>query len=267
VAWGLGRVDKFKRVLKEVQDVCRTTEHLRDLTIEVVPDEACIPVLAWSSAENRGDSATMLVADLGGGTLDVALLDVLSFERGEFHVLALGGKSDVGGESIERGLVKAMKEESRRILSSICGSDPKGLPGDCTFEDGRVLRLLARSIIVDSTARFAPGEPLLKEFEIAEFCTLNFRGADGITRKICEHLGDGALKRFTESFKNLSRNSTDLGLDDLKKDWERVIEGVLRTRGERRVEFFLTGARASLGHLWTPSMRFVAVQGLFQMTC
>lgn len=53
------------------------------------------------------DSRTVLVYDLGGGTLDISLLQA---KDGEFNILAVGGNSSLGGEDFDNLIVEHMAD-------------------------------------------------------------------------------------------------------------------------------------------------------------
>lgn len=57
---------------------------------------------------DAGDSETIVVYDLGGGTFDVS---VLRLDRGVFHVLATGGDSALGGDDFDKRIAETLARD------------------------------------------------------------------------------------------------------------------------------------------------------------
>ncbi|HUJ62460.1 MAG TPA: Hsp70 family protein [Kofleriaceae bacterium] len=66
---------------------------------------------ALGHGAHRGADARYLVCDLGGGTFDVALVDV---EAGVFEVLATTGDPFLGGDDIDRSIVENLVRDIRQ---------------------------------------------------------------------------------------------------------------------------------------------------------
>ena len=66
---------------------------------------------ALGHGAHRGADRRYLVADLGGGTFDVALVDV---EAGVFEVLATTGDPFLGGDDVDRALVENLVRDVRQ---------------------------------------------------------------------------------------------------------------------------------------------------------
>ncbi|HPH66173.1 MAG TPA: Hsp70 family protein [Kofleriaceae bacterium] len=69
---------------------------------------------------HRGDKRRYAVCDLGGGTFDVALVDV---EDGVFEVLSTTGDAFLGGDDFDRVLVEHLARDVRRLRSYDISSD------------------------------------------------------------------------------------------------------------------------------------------------
>jgi molecular chaperone DnaK len=69
---------------------------------------------------HRGEKRSYAVCDLGGGTFDVALVDV---EDGVFEVLATSGDGFLGGDDFDRILVEHLARDVRRLRSFDISSD------------------------------------------------------------------------------------------------------------------------------------------------
>jgi molecular chaperone DnaK len=65
---------------------------------------------ALGHGAHRGDNRRYLICDLGGGTFDVAAVDV---EEGIFEVLATAGDAFLGGDDIDRALVENLVRDVR----------------------------------------------------------------------------------------------------------------------------------------------------------
>ena len=70
---------------------------------------------------HRGEKRRYAVCDLGGGTFDVALVDV---EDGIFEVLSTTGDAFLGGDDFDRMLVEHLARDVRRLRSYDISSDP-----------------------------------------------------------------------------------------------------------------------------------------------
>ncbi|HTJ47113.1 MAG TPA: Hsp70 family protein [Kofleriaceae bacterium] len=65
---------------------------------------------ALGHGAHRGQNRRFAVCDLGGGTFDVAIVDV---EDGVFEVLATAGDSFLGGDDVDRAIVEQLVREMR----------------------------------------------------------------------------------------------------------------------------------------------------------
>lgn len=79
------------------------------LTVQRIINEPTAAALAYGV--DRGDDATIMVFDLGGGTLDVS---VLSISAGYLEVMATAGDNHLGGDDFDECLVSWMAREFER---------------------------------------------------------------------------------------------------------------------------------------------------------
>ena len=93
------------------------------LTVRRLLSEPVAAVLGYGA--HRGQNRRFVVCDLGGGTFDVAVVDV---EGGVFEVLACAGDSFLGGDDIDRAVVDQLVRELRHTHSVALTSDPEALP-------------------------------------------------------------------------------------------------------------------------------------------
>jgi molecular chaperone DnaK len=75
---------------------------------------------AFGHGAHRGADRKYLVADLGGGTFDVAAVDV---ERGIFEVLATTGDPFLGGDDVDRAIVENLVRDVRQTLGFDVSTD------------------------------------------------------------------------------------------------------------------------------------------------
>ncbi len=75
---------------------------------------------AFGHGAHRGADRKYLVADLGGGTFDVATVDV---ERGIFEVLATTGDPFLGGDDVDRAIVENLVRDVRQSLGLDVSND------------------------------------------------------------------------------------------------------------------------------------------------
>ncbi|MDR9778991.1 Hsp70 family protein, partial [Rhizobium hidalgonense] len=64
---------------------------------------------------DSNDEKIQVIFDLGGGTFDVS---VLRLSKGVFEVLATGGHTALGGDDIDRIIVKWIREQIPHIVLS-----------------------------------------------------------------------------------------------------------------------------------------------------
>ena len=79
---------------------------LAGLTVERIINEPTAAALAYG-LERLRDRSRIAVYDLGGGTFDISILEL---NEGSFRVLATNGNTRLGGDDIDRELVRLLKE-------------------------------------------------------------------------------------------------------------------------------------------------------------
>jgi molecular chaperone DnaK len=75
---------------------------------------------ALGHGAHRGDDRKYLVCDLGGGTFDVAAVDV---EGGIFEVLATTGDAFLGGDDVDRAVVEHLVRDVRQVRNMDISTD------------------------------------------------------------------------------------------------------------------------------------------------
>jgi len=94
---------------------------LKVLRIINEPTAAC---LAYG-LEKAGKEQKIMVFDLGGGTLDVTILEMWS--EGGFEVKATSGDTQLGGTDMDRVLIDSIAEESKRDTGIDLRNDPMAM--------------------------------------------------------------------------------------------------------------------------------------------
>ena len=91
------------------------------LVVERIINEPTAAALAYGMERGTGDlgAKTLLVYDLGGGTLDVTVMTV---DRGVFEVLSTCGDTQLGGQDFDSNLVNHFAKE----IKDMTGSDVSG---------------------------------------------------------------------------------------------------------------------------------------------
>jgi molecular chaperone DnaK len=79
---------------------------------------------ALGHGAHRGQNRRFAVCDLGGGTFDVAIVDV---EDGVFEVLATAGDASLGGDDVDRAIVEQLAREVRNKGGLDLGNDAAAL--------------------------------------------------------------------------------------------------------------------------------------------
>ena len=87
-------------------------------------NEPTAAAMAYGLDKKAGKELTVLIFDMGGGTLDVSLL---SIEDGVFEVKATSGDTHLGGEDIDNRLVEYCKEEFKKKYKVDISDNPKSL--------------------------------------------------------------------------------------------------------------------------------------------
>jgi molecular chaperone DnaK len=83
---------------------------LAGFTVERIINEPTAAALAYG-LDRLGDRSKIAVYDLGGGTFDISILEL---NEGVFRVLSTNGNTRLGGDDIDRELIRLLKE---RIIS------------------------------------------------------------------------------------------------------------------------------------------------------
>jgi len=84
------------------REATRRAAELAGLTVERILNEPTAAALAYG-LDRLGESATVAVYDLGGGTFD---LSVLQFREGFFEVIATAGDTRLGGDDLDLALAR-----------------------------------------------------------------------------------------------------------------------------------------------------------------
>ena len=79
---------------------------LAGFSVERIINEPTAAALAYG-LDRLGDRSRIAVYDLGGGTFDISILEL---NEGVFRVLSTNGNTRLGGDDIDRELVRLLKE-------------------------------------------------------------------------------------------------------------------------------------------------------------
>jgi molecular chaperone DnaK len=79
---------------------------LAEFTVERIVNEPTAAALAYG-LDRLGDRSRIAVYDLGGGTFDISILEL---NDGVFRVLSTNGNTRLGGDDIDRELIRLLKE-------------------------------------------------------------------------------------------------------------------------------------------------------------
>jgi molecular chaperone DnaK len=88
---------------------------LAGFTVERIVNEPTAAALAYGLDKLEGRSK-IAVYDLGGGTFDISILEL---NGGVFEVLATNGNTRLGGDDIDRALLKSISDTGNRIPESL----------------------------------------------------------------------------------------------------------------------------------------------------
>ena len=99
------------------REATRRAAERAGLTVERILNEPTAAALAYG-LDRLGDSATVAVFDLGGGTFD---LSVLQMRDGFFEVIATAGDTRLGGDDLDRTLARFLAETL--ALGDLSGSE------------------------------------------------------------------------------------------------------------------------------------------------
>lgn len=89
------------------REATRRAAELAGLTVERILNEPTAAALAYG-LDRLGESTTVAVYDLGGGTFD---LSVLQMREGFFEVIATAGDTRLGGDDLDLALARFLAEE------------------------------------------------------------------------------------------------------------------------------------------------------------
>lgn len=89
------------------REATRRAAELAGLTVERILNEPTAAALAYG-LDRLGESATVAVYDLGGGTFD---LSVLQLREGFFEVIATAGDTRLGGDDLDLALARHLARE------------------------------------------------------------------------------------------------------------------------------------------------------------
>ena len=175
------------------------------------------------------DAHTVLVWDLGGGTFDVSLLEL---GEGLFHVKAVNGDTQLGGDDYDTRLAEILVEQFRRQWQVDLGEGPVA---------GRLLRQLAEEAKVRLSTETEVRVTLPEPF-----------GRGGSPRGLPHH-GHCAVTVTREAFEAATADITermarparrvlsDAGLDPIDLDRVVLVGGMTRMPAVRRLVKEITG--------------------------
>ncbi|KAF4689948.1 hypothetical protein FOZ60_000959 [Perkinsus olseni] len=97
------------------RDATRRVYEELGLTVTRLIEEPVAAAVAYNLHQRSGgaSSRVVVVFDLGGGTLDVSVLQVATFS-GSINVLSTSGDQQLGGQDFDRVLAKLINEKCRR---------------------------------------------------------------------------------------------------------------------------------------------------------
>ncbi len=184
-------------------------------------DEPTAAALAYGLDKN--EDQTLLVFDLGGGTFDVSIIEVMS---GVFQVLAIKGDNHLGGDDFDQRIVSFLLEEFKKKEGIDLSNDKNAMfrlkeaAEEAKIELSEVLET---EVILDAIAMTAKG-PL----------TLSV----SITRAKFEQLTQDLVERTSDPTKSAVQ---DAGLQ--MKDIDRVllVGGSTRIPAVQRIVKEITG--------------------------
>lgn len=97
------------------------------LDVKRIINEPTAAALAYGMDKKRGD-AVIAVYDLGGGTLDVSIIEIAEVEgEHQFEVLATNGDTFLGGEDFDLRLIDYLIEEFKKDAGVDLRNDPLAL--------------------------------------------------------------------------------------------------------------------------------------------
>jgi molecular chaperone DnaK len=97
---------------------------LAGLEVEAILHEPTAAALAHGDELLGPDERTILVYDLGGGTFDIALLDVSRDAHGyQFFTQIIDGNTQLGGDDIDAALVQMLEHEIEQRTGQIVRAD------------------------------------------------------------------------------------------------------------------------------------------------
>jgi molecular chaperone DnaK len=92
------------------------------LRVRRIIDEPTAAALAYGL--DKREDQVMMVYDLGGGTFDVSIIEVVS---GVFQVLAIHGNTHLGGDDFDKRIVNWLVDDFKRQTGVDLGDDPIAL--------------------------------------------------------------------------------------------------------------------------------------------
>ena len=148
------------------------TATIAGLTVERIINEPTAAALAYGMERGMGDSGarTLLVYDLGGGTLDVTVMTV---DRGVFEVLSTCGDTQLGGQDFDSNLVDYfVKEIKEKMGTDITGNSRaiRKLRDHCQLLKHNLSHSESAVIEVDS---LVDGEDFESSLTRAQFAEIN----------------------------------------------------------------------------------------------
>jgi molecular chaperone DnaK len=180
---------------------------LAEFTIERIINEPTAAALAYG-LDRLSDRSRIAVYDLGGGTFDISILEL---DQGIFRVLSTNGNTRLGGDDIDRELVRLLKER-------IVGRHPELRPGlDDSLFSARI-----REIAHAAKLRLSTED--IVQVEIP-FLSGNRSFSYALTRQELEAIARPIIRR-TRS--HCLRSLDDAKLDPLALDEVILVGGVTR---------------------------------------
>ena len=188
----------------------RDAARIAGLDVARIVNEPTAASLAYGLDQRR--EGVVAVYDLGGGTFDVS---ILAIEDGVFRVLATAGDTHLGGDDLDRALVRFALDEIGGRISPETASDPALLQG---------LRLAAERCKIELSQR-----PEAELALVSPEHGLDWRRR--ITRAELEQLAHPLVERTLDACR---RAASDAGLDLAEIDEVVLVGGSTRMPYVRR---------------------------------
>jgi len=119
----------------------RDAGQIAGLDVRRIINEPTAAALAYGL--DRAEDHKIAVYDFGGGTFDVSILDI---SDGVFEVLATRGDTHLGGDDIDRQIIKLIMDETRTQFGQELGFTPATRQALRNFAEATKIRLSAEMV-------------------------------------------------------------------------------------------------------------------------